>query len=324
MRQDLIITNGDSTVELMRAANFEAEILPWRDVLHDGPVPDLPSTVFAKVRAEFLTRYGNVSAEAIASDFLDRDEKIATLAAYDSVSLWFEHDLYDQLQVLQVLAQIATCSAQSVPVALRLVQSDTLLCHFTPDTIGDLAAIARPITQADMDYAKSVWNAFTSSTASNLNQWLTAETPLPYVPPALLRLAQEFPDSKTGLTLTETRILTELEQEPNLAGKMFGKISKQETAQFMGDLSFAAILDGLAFCPAPLISGLTGPLLGHIDTYQTYFASGLAISPVGRDVLAGSKNHIALNGIDRWIGGAHLTPSNLWTWNGVQISQTEV
>lgn len=323
MRQDLIITNGDSTVDLMRAANFEAETLPWRDVLHDGPVPDLPSTDFAKVRAEFLARYGNVSAEAIASDFLARDKKITTLPTYDSVSLWFEHDLYDQLQVLQILAQIANCSTQGGPVALRLIQSDTLLCHFTPDTIGDLEAIARPITQADMDYAKAVWGAFTSGTASDLNPWLTAKAPLPCVPPALLRLAQEFPDAKTGLTLTEARILTGLEQEPNLAGKMFGEISRQESAQFMGDLSFAAILDGLAFCPTPLISGLSGPLLGHIDTYETYFASGLAISAAGRAVLAGTKNHIALNGIDRWIGGAHLTPSNLWTWNGAQISKTE-
>jgi len=35
----LNITNGDCTVKLMAAAGIPGVILPWRDVLHDGPVP---------------------------------------------------------------------------------------------------------------------------------------------------------------------------------------------------------------------------------------------------------------------------------------------
>jgi hypothetical protein len=35
----LILTNGDSATGAIRAAGIAGEILPWRDVLHDGPVP---------------------------------------------------------------------------------------------------------------------------------------------------------------------------------------------------------------------------------------------------------------------------------------------
>ncbi len=48
MESILNITNGDSAVELMRKAGISGEYLPWRDVLHDGPVPaglSLPGTV---------------------------------------------------------------------------------------------------------------------------------------------------------------------------------------------------------------------------------------------------------------------------------------
>jgi hypothetical protein len=35
----LNITNGDSTVEIMEKVGILGEFLPWREVLHEGPVP---------------------------------------------------------------------------------------------------------------------------------------------------------------------------------------------------------------------------------------------------------------------------------------------
>ena len=44
MKERLIITNGDDAVARMREAGIRGEILPWRDILHEGPVPpSLPS-----------------------------------------------------------------------------------------------------------------------------------------------------------------------------------------------------------------------------------------------------------------------------------------
>ena len=36
---DLVITNGDAAGELLRRSLPGTEVLPWRDVLHEGPVP---------------------------------------------------------------------------------------------------------------------------------------------------------------------------------------------------------------------------------------------------------------------------------------------
>jgi len=319
MPADLIITNGDSTVELMRAAGFSEDILPWRDVLHDGPVPNQNATDLARTRAGFLTRFGNVSAARIEADMTARDNRIAALGPDETVTLWFEQDLYDQLQLVQILARFADRPASAF-AQVQLVQADTYLTGYTPETIAGLRAIARPVTREDLDYARRIWTDFTAATPSALNGHFETDAPLPYVPPALLRLAQEFPHFQTGLTLTQTRALQCLSTEPDLAGRLFGKVIKQEDAQFMGDLSFAACLDDLAFGQSPLIEGLAGPLLGHPDTYETYFSSGLAITDAGRGVLAGSANHIRLNGIDRWMGGTHLTPDRLWVWDGEQLA----
>ena len=59
MPRVLHITNGDSAVGLMREGGISGDILPWRDVLHDGPVPGgLDLEALSRVRARFLADRG--------------------------------------------------------------------------------------------------------------------------------------------------------------------------------------------------------------------------------------------------------------------------
>jgi hypothetical protein len=42
----------------------------------------------------------------------------------------------------------------------------------------------------------------------------------------------------------------------------------------------------------------------------------LRLTETGRRVRDGQQDHVALNGIDRWIGGVHLTGHTVaWRWN---------
>ena len=51
----LHVTNGDSTVPELRATGLADAILPWRDALHEGPVPDTDPANLRRVRATFLS-----------------------------------------------------------------------------------------------------------------------------------------------------------------------------------------------------------------------------------------------------------------------------
>ena len=104
MSRTLHITNGDSAVALMKAAGFEGDILPWRDVLHDGPVPlGLDLEALSRVRADFIADRGWAVRETVHRGFAERDDALRRWNQYGKVTLWFEHDLYDQLQILQLL-----------------------------------------------------------------------------------------------------------------------------------------------------------------------------------------------------------------------------
>src|SRR5215213_4563858 len=107
----LHITNGDSAAGGIRAADSAGDILPWRDILHEGPVPPrLSLSDLSRVRARFIGAEGLGNAEEMQREFETRDNTLRRYADFDEVVLWFEWDLYDQLQILQVLDFFASAN----------------------------------------------------------------------------------------------------------------------------------------------------------------------------------------------------------------------
>ena len=78
----------------------------------------------------------------------------------------------------------------------------------------------------------------------------------------------------------------------------------------MGDLTFWAIVGRLASPAHPLIELDVQPRPDRLP-------SGIMrLTETGRGALAGRADHLALNGLDRWMGGTHLTPSTPLAMDG--------
>ena len=146
MESVLNITNGDSAVEIMQKANIPGVFLPWRDVLHDGPVPaDLSLEELSQVRAEFIISRNWGSPEKIKLAFEDRDKVLTSFRQYKKVILWFEHDLYDQLQILQILDWFN----QNAPneTKLSIICVDQYLGLLSPEKMVHLKNLEEPVTE---------------------------------------------------------------------------------------------------------------------------------------------------------------------------------
>src|SRR5262249_18106107 len=108
----LHVTNGSSAEGSLRESGLRGSFLSWADVLHEGPVPgDLTSEELRRTRAGFLAQYASRTAEEIETELAVRDQTLVDLRSHDEVVLWFEHDLFDQLQLLQILDRIAALDA---------------------------------------------------------------------------------------------------------------------------------------------------------------------------------------------------------------------
>jgi hypothetical protein len=316
MAKRLIVTNGDNTTAGMLSAGFDGELLPWRDMLHDGPVRSgLPLEKLSILRAAFLAEQFGGLTDKIAGDFIGRDAKIRAHASYDRIELWFEHDLYDQLQLLQLLDFFAREGRSD---GLLLMQAADYLGQQSPDALKALQPTARLVTQEQFALAQKAWAAFTAETPEPMSAMaFGGETALPYVAPALHRMLQELPAVGSGLSLTEERCLAALVRGPRGVGALFKVTQEQEEARFLADLPFFHLLDGLCFGPVPLLHGLPmrarQVMQGRDDSgYRAFATAQLMLTDAGRAALDGRFNHVQANGIARWFGGTYLKAEKLW------------
>jgi len=318
---ELIITNGDSAVGLMQAAGFKADILPWRDVLHEGPVPaktephadDLQQ--LSETRAAFLADAFSQPMEMITKEFDARDQMICAHEDYDEVTLWFEHDLYDQLQLLQILDFFYQAKRSH---DLQWVQADDYLGRQTPDGIKHLQEKKAPVSEVQLALATAIFQAFRKPEPSDLAAFLTEDLrALPYMRQALQRLFEELPSTANGLSRTQSQALSLIQRGDQMPQTLFGAVQAMEEAMFMGDVSFFRCLEELAFNKSPLITGFpaTFDASASQDERQRYLNTTITLSDVGEAVLSGKADHAAVNLIDRWLGGTHVTGDAIWRWN---------
>ena len=309
---DLIITNGDSSADLLRLAGREAAVVSWRDVLHEGPILPGPLAGCSPARVAYLAARFRVDAAGVAADFAERDALIRVHRDFATVELWFEHDLYDQLQLLQVLAFFAGEEARD---RLILVQADDFLGTQSAETILAFANHARPVTTADLELAAGVWADLAQPTPERIAARLNRpEGPLPFLRPALLRFLEELPAPGSGVGRSERTMLAHIAGGTAEPAKLFHQVIAAEEAAFMGDWSFFRQLEDLAECAVPLVAGLPPPSNGPFDG-ERFRDARLVLTAAGENVLAGLADHVALNGLDRWWAGTRLFGHAVWRFD---------
>jgi hypothetical protein len=304
----LIITNGDAAAELLRTAGLRGTILPWRDILHEGPITAVDLAASSAERAPYLARRFGLSEADIAAEFAVRDALVRRHGEFDRIALWFEHDLYDQLQLVQVLAFLATVRRRE---GVALIQADEFLGRQTAQTILRFAERARPIEEDDLDLATRVWHELTLPTPEAIAARAMSPAPLPFLPAALRRFLEELPAPANGLSRTEQTVLDLIADGVADPHALFSDMIGREEAAFMGDWSFRRLVEDLAHADVPLIDGLPA---GDEDT-DGFFEAELSLTMAGDDVREGGEDHIKLSGLDRWWAGTHLLGRDVWRYD---------
>ena len=315
---ELIITNGQIAVDLLRAAQIGDAAFAWNDVLHEGPVPLTEDLVgLSNIRIEYFTSLGDIEAEVVRRRFEERDRWFLTHREHERVSLWFEHDLYDQLQIIQVLDEMS--GAEGREAGLFLMQAPSHIGAHKPETIGELRALEHAVTLEERALARAAWTAYRQPQPRAWAALLDADTgALPFLKPAIRRSVQDLPAPGTGLSRTQAQILLSVSKGADAPHILFRVVQQLEEAAFMGDLSFWRWIDGLAFAPAPLIAGVREGGIAAArtpDDIHAYLTAKLSVAEAGRAVLAGEADFAALNPVDRWLGGTHVANDNLWRWD---------
>jgi hypothetical protein len=298
----LHVTNGDAAADAIRASGIAGTILPWRDVLHEGPVPaGLSLGELSLVRAGFIASLGWGDVDEARRGFEERDGVLAASVDEDEVVLWFEHDLYDQLQLIQVLDWFAAHPR----TRLTLINPAQYLGPSTPNQLRALFALRMPVTHAHLSAARAAWEAFRAPDPRSVEAIPAAElSALPHLASALRRHLQQFPSTRDGLSRSERQALEVLAEGPRTAGELYvASHHGHEDPIWLGDSTFFSYLEDLR----PLVT------IGEADAFHR---RTVALADLGHDVLAGRADRVAAIGIERWLGGVHLHGREVqWRWD---------
>jgi hypothetical protein len=315
----LNITNGDSAAGTLSEAGVEGKIIPWRDVLHEGPVDSsLSLEELSKQRARFIVERRWDDFAHLSGDFAERDRMIQHLDYFDEIVLWFEDDLYDQLQLIQLLDFFARGAARNKTVSL--IQVDGYIPPLSADQLKKLDEGRSRVTPEQTDLAQRAWKAFGSDDPSAISRLLDGTTSaLPYLASALGRHLEEFPGIDTGLSRSEREALTAIDQGHTTPVAAFLEVAKKQESIFLGDAVFYWYLERLSGNKKTALLTWTdgSPVVAPTAKTSRKFVKGeLKLTTLGYKVLGGDTDWQSVNTQTRWLGGVEIAPGGKgWRWD---------
>lgn len=242
----LHLTNGYDGVRAVQDAGVEGDVVPWRDVLHEGPVPAVPPPELRALRAEFLAGLGWGDRGAIEHDLALRDARLERAQRDgEPVVLWFEDDLYDILQLVEILARFS-----DPPGDVRLIVTGVDRWHplsaLSPNGIRHRFRHAPPVKAGHLAAARRLYAAFRAPRPDRLVEALASAAGLPGGRHAARRLLEQLPWTTDALTRSERQLLRAAADGAETREDAFQIAQREEERPFLGDLTAYAYLDRMA------------------------------------------------------------------------------
>jgi RNA polymerase sigma factor (sigma-70 family) len=324
----LHIVDGESVAGTLRESSIPGEVLIYGDLLYEGPTPaGLNNDTWNEIRARFYSDAGYASIEDAREIQLRWEHTLKKCLGSEEVVLWIDHRLTDQLILLRVLDWLRRKRPRAAHTSLICVGRYPAIDNFitlgqlNSHLLASLADTRLRITDGQFNLAQMAWDAFCSPDPRRLERVMESDTSsMPFLKNAVNRHLQQFPSLQNGLSRTEHEALSILRVRGTMsAAQLFVAVQRSEELLFMGDTSFYRLLIGMA--------SATHAVVGVADTadlklgergavFEKWTHSPVSITETGLRVLGGQDDYIKLNGIDRWLGGVHLSGSEAaWRWD---------
>src|SRR5436190_11150907 len=164
------VCNGDSTADTLSLADLPGEIRVWADALDLGPVLPVGDAEHHKARGEFWAarepQHG--SAADATKRVAEYDKQFDEAAGAEELILWYEHDLFDQLALVRLLARLAR---RGLPQTLTVVSIDRHpeipnflgMGQLEATQLAELWPRRTPLSRDAIDESITTWVALTAN-----------------------------------------------------------------------------------------------------------------------------------------------------------------
>lgn len=318
----LHIRCGSDIQQTLVEAGFVGDFLEHGIPYCLGPVttgPDRYALMARFLVDTFPDANGGLVYERELEGFPRSEQRLhRTADDYERVVLWMEHDSWDQLVLVRLLAHFANAKR---PRVLELIVADEFpgdqryigLGQLPPEALRLLWPSRKPVTPAQLALGNDAWNALASDDPRRLAALARSGTPpLPVMAPALHRHLRELPSVENGLSLTEQLVLQILSEGGALTLNRVWELlqTEREPLPWLGDLAFLHVIEQMHQASEPVFIRLAA------SSGQRPFLQQLSITDAGRAVLRGERDWHSLRPPPRWVGGVHIQPDAAgWRWD---------
>ena len=293
MNSILHITNGDSFTQKLKELKLGGDIITWREMLCEGKtLSTVGSESFWKTRFEFLNKNYKVSKSWFVEKTLKEYRSLCNHKQQDQIVLWFEYDLFCQINMLAVISWLKT-HRRHAEISLACsgkVEGEGKyfgLCELNDEQLHSLYNNRIKLSQDDIEYADYVWQLYCSDNPMRLeNLGDFGNYQFEYLNEAVQAHLQRFPSIRNGLNQMENSIL-HMADHNEIGGKreFIGSLLQEVNPYGYGDTQISRMLTRLR------------PLFTSFNPVK--------LSKKGQEVLDGKTNYYALlRDSDTYLGGA--------------------
>ena len=317
----LHIHNGEASANIARRSSLPGEHFAFREALIEGPTPAAYKNNdgdWRLVRARHLWSAYGVDLNECAQGLLAQEQKLASFREHDETVLWFEHDLFCQINLIYLLDWFASRELGGTKLSLICIDRFPGRTNFrglgelTAEELGSLFPERKQVTQKQLDLATAAWTAYCSDNPTDLEQLLKTDcSSLPFLSQALGIHLQRFPSTKNGLGRIENTALSLLNAGATSFSDLFPRFAEIEALYGFGDAQLWFALRRMHHVRHPPFT-----ISGNAEMEKEISAVVFEMTAAGKAVLSGENDFVVLNGIENWLGGVHLSGTkNIWRWD---------
>lgn len=253
MKSLLHITNGDSFTSRLESLEVKGDIITWREMLCEGKtLCAVGSESFWKTRFEFLNKNYKVTKSWFVEKTLKEYRSLCNHKQQDHIVLWFEYDLFCQINMLAVLSWLKTHRRHaeiSLVCSGKEDDSEKLygLNELSDEKLLQLYENRTILSQDDIEYADYIWQLYCSDNPIRLeNQIANNDFQFEYLSDALKTHLKRFPTIKNGLNDLENHVLqVAAEKKPKSKAELMGELITHQGYYGFGDTQYERIVTTL-------------------------------------------------------------------------------
>jgi hypothetical protein len=305
----------------------------WQDDLSVGPVP-LTQTLdeLTKLRQDFwssrrsLTAAWNTDKEFLrnsglthpsAFSLLQRDQQLHhAMKGSDEVVIWCGPN---QREILMLCAVVHFFNSFTLGPPVTLVQCPNWgPLSYDAEELARFFATRSNIPPDLTRVCLELWDRFTNSNPVILNEFMERLAPKSLPLQRVVHwVLQEYPSFQNGLSRIQEKLLHNTGEENSIiriVGKTIG-----ESDDCVSDIQLYELIREFLYARVPLLQIAQKTRIGIAQMSLTEWHDlRIRLTPFARELLMSKSDYIAVNGIDRWIGGVHLEGQTVrWRFDSV-------